>query len=120
MMKPLFIKAVLLSLMTVVLLTGSQALAQTEMEASYTWTVPEGGSTVVQYVVQHRVDGGTWTNIGTAPTNTFTLMLAVGQSHEIRVAGVDAQDRQGPFSVPSDPYVPDPGAPQQPGKPILF
>jgi hypothetical protein len=58
--------------------------------------------------------------VGTTPTNTYVMMLAVGQSHEIRVAGVDAEDRMGPFSVPSDPYAPDPGAPAQPGKPILF
>ena len=120
MMKTLCTKAALLALMTMVLLTGSQAFAQTEMEASYTWAVPTGGSTVVHYVVQHRVDGGAWTTLGNTPNNTFTMMLTVGQSHELRVAGVDAQDRQGPFSVPSDPYVPDPGAPAQPGKPILF
>lgn len=113
-------RAALLGILSLVILTGSQALAQTEMEASYTWTVPQGGSAVVHYVVQHRVDGGDWVQVGTTTTNTYTMNLAVGHSHEIRVAGVDAEDRQGPFSVPSDPYSPDPGAPQQPGKPILF
>ena len=119
-MQPLIKKAVLLGLFSLMILTGSQAFAQTEMEASYTWTVPTGGSTVVNYVVQHSVDGGQWTQIGTSATNTYTMMLQVGQSHQIRVAGLDAENRQGPFSVPSDAYSPAPGAPAQPGKPILF
>lgn len=113
-------KAALTAILALLIFTTGQALAQTEMEGRYTWTVPEGGSPVVQYVVQHRVDGGDWVTVGTSPTNTYTLMLTVGQSHEMRVAGVDAENRTGPFSVPSDPYVPDPGAPAQPGKPILF
>ena len=118
--KPSITRAALIGVFILMAVSSSQALAQTEMEASYTWTVPQGGSAVVSYVVQHRVDGGQWAQVGVTPTNTYTMMLAVGQSHEIRVAGVDAQDRQGPFSVPSDPYIPDPGAPAQPGKPILF
>lgn len=113
-------KAALIGVFTLIVLSGGQALAQTEMEASYTWTVPEGGSTVVHYVVQHSVNGGDWVQVGTTPTNTYTMNLSVGDSHQVRVAGVDDQDRMGPFSVPSDPYVPDPGAPAQPGKPILF
>ena len=120
MKKPSITKVVLIGIISLMILSGSQAMAQTQMEARYTWTVPQGGSTVVQYVVQHRVDGGDWTQVGTFDTNTFTMNLLVGHSHEIRVAGVDAEDRQGPFSVPSDAYSPDPGAPMQPGKPILF
>lgn len=120
MKKPIIIKAALLITLGLMMTMGSQAMAQTEMETSYTWTAPVGGSTVVHYVIQHREDSGAWTTLGTTPTNTYTLNLSVGHAHEIRVAGVDAEDRQGPFSVPSDPYVPDPGAPQQPGKPILF
>jgi len=36
------------------------------------------------------------------------------------VAGVDAQDRQGTWSVSSDPYSPDLGPPGQPGKPMIM
>lgn len=113
-------KAALTAIFALMIFATGQALAQTEMEGRYTWTVPVGGSPVVQYVVQHRIDGGDWVQVGTSPTNTYTMMLSVGHSHEIRVAGVDAESRMGPFSVASDPYVPDPGAPAQPGKPILF
>ena len=118
--KPSITKVVLIGIVSLMIMSGTQALAQTEMEADYTWTVPTGGSTVVLYRVQHRVDGGAWVNVGTTPTNTYTMNLAIGQSHEIRVAGVDAQDRVGPYSIPSEAYVPDPGAPMQPGQPILF
>ena len=120
MTRSIITKILLCGLLATALFGATGAQAQTTMEARYTWTVPEGGSAVVHYVVQHRVDGGDWVQVGTSPTNTYVMSLAVGQSHEIRVAGVDAEDRMGPFSVPSDPYVPDPGAPAQPGKPILF
>jgi len=115
------IKIVALAALTV-LIIPALALAQTPdvMSASYQWSAPTTGSTVVQYVVQHEIDGGNWVTVGTTDTNSYTLDLTVGQSHRIRVAGLDAQNRQGPWSVASDPYSPDPGAPGQPGKPILF
>ncbi len=94
--------------------------AQTEMPVSYTWTAPSSGSAVVQYVVEHSVNGGTWTQVAATSTNSYTLTATIGESHRIRVAGVDALDRQGLFSDASDPYSPDPGAPNAPGKPIVF
>ncbi len=96
------------------------AQAQTEMQISYTWSAPTTGTAVVHYVVEHSIDGGAWAPIGTVTTNEVTVTETVGQSHQIRVAGVDASDRQGPYSVPSDPYTPDPGVPAAPGKPIVF
>ena len=96
------------------------ALAQTEMTASYQWTAPTTGSAVDHYVVQHAVNSGTWTTVGNTDTVSYTLTLTVGESHQVRVAGVDADGRQGVWSVASDPYTPDPGNPGQPGKPILF
>jgi endonuclease YncB( thermonuclease family) len=96
------------------------AAAQTTVDVSYTWTAPTSGSAVDHYVVEHRVNGGAWVQIATTSTNSYTLTATYGQTHEIRVAGVDAQDRQGVFSVASDPYTPDPGAPGAPGKPIPF
>lgn len=111
---------VLLCLMTFSLAAAS-AQAQTEMPVAYTWTAPTTGTAVDHYVVEHSIDGGaTWTQVGTTSANSYTLNATVGDSHQIRVAGVDASDRQGPFSEPSDPYSPDPGAPAAPGKPIVF
>ena len=96
------------------------AAAQTATQLSYTWTAPTTGSAVDHYVVQHRINGGDWVQVATTSTNSYTLTATYDQAHEIRVAGVDAEDRQGPFSVASDPITPDPGAPGAPGKPTPF
>ena len=100
-------------------LGAAPAVAQT-MDVAYQWNAPTTGSAVVNYIVQQSIDGGAWTQVGTAPSTNYTLAATIGVSHRVRVAGVDAQSRQGPFSLPSDPYTPDPGAPGQPGKPIMF
>lgn len=114
------VKITLFAVMIAVILPAGSSIAQTEMPVAYTWTVPTTGTAVEFYVVEHSVDGGNWTQIATSTENTYTLNATVGQSHRIRVAGVDASNRQGPYSLPSDPYLPDAGAPGQPGKPILF
>ena len=101
-------------------LNQGAALAQTEVTVNYTWAAPNTGSPVDHYVVQHSVNDGAWTPIATASSNTYTLTASVGDSHRIRVAGVDAQSRQGSFSISSDAYTPELGPPGQPGKPILF
>lgn len=109
-----------IAVMLAVVLPAATAHAQTEMPVSYTWTAPTTGTAVDHYVVEHSIDGGTWVQVASVSTNSYTLTASVGNSHRIRVAGVDASDRQGPYSLPSDPHSPDAGAPGQPGKPILF
>ncbi len=117
----IIIKSVVALTLAVATLAAVPAMAQTAtMDVSYQWTAPTSGSAVDHYVVQDSVDGGAWSDIGTSPTNSYTLAATVGVSHRIRVAGVDAQSRQGLFSVASDPYTPDPGSPGQPGQPIIF
>jgi len=96
---------------------GGVALAQEEV--TYTWTAPTSGSVVDHYVVQHSVNGGPFVTInGNVPTNTFVLTASYEDEHVVRVAGVDSIDRQGPWSVSSDPYTPTLGSPGQPGKPV--
>jgi hypothetical protein len=92
--------------------------AQTVTEVSYTWTPPTTGSPVHHYVVEHSVNGGPFVQIATASSNSYILPATVGDTHQIRVAGVDIQERQGPFSEPSEPYTPELGPPGQPGQPI--
>ncbi len=100
-----------------VLLTGTVAMSQEQV--TYTWTAPTTGSPVDHYIVQHSVDGGDWVTVATDVTETtYVLSAEYDRQHQIRVAGVDALGRQGPFSEPSDPYTPTLGAPGQPGKPI--
>jgi hypothetical protein len=108
---------------TVLLVAASLAApasAQTTVTLNYTWDPPTTGSPAVNYVVEHSVNGGPYVQIATSPDNTYSLQATVGDEHRIRVAGVDDQDRQGPFSLPSDPYTPDLGPPGQPGTPIIF
>lgn len=103
--------------LAVILMAGGAALAQEQV--TYTWTAPTTGSPVDHYVVQHSVDGGAWVTVATDVTETtYVLSAEYDHQHQIRVAGVDAQGRQGPFSEPSDPYTPTLGAPGQPGKPV--
>ncbi len=104
-----------------VLLVGTlPAQAQTTVQVTATWTAPSTGSPVHHYVVQLSTNGGAYQAAGTTTTTSVTLTLTVGSTYTVRVAGVDAQSRQGPYSLPSDPYTPDLGPPGQPGKPILM
>jgi hypothetical protein len=96
---------------------GTSALAQEEV--TYTWTAPTTGSAVDHYVVQHSVNGAPFVTINASvSTNTYLLTASYEDEHSIRVAGIDSSGRQGPWSVPSDPYIPTLGAPGQTGKPI--
>ena len=94
--------------------------AQTTVEVTYVWTPPSTGSPVDHYIVEHSVNGGGYSQIATTASTTYTLVATIGDSHQIRVRGVDDQDREGPNSLPSEPYVPDLGPPGQPGQPVLF
>jgi hypothetical protein len=109
-----------LGLLLTTFIAATPVMAQTEMAVNYQWTAPTSGSAVDHYVVQQSVNGGSWVQIATASSTSYTLNASVGDAHSIRVAGVDADGRQGIYSAASDPYTPDLGNPGQPGKPIIF
>ena len=114
-------KTTLVLIFLVAALAATDSQAQTTQPVNYQWTAPTTGAPVVHYVIEHSINGGVdWTAIDTSTTNTYTLTASVGDSHLIRVAGVDADSRQGVFSVASDPYVPTMDPPGQPGQPIIF
>jgi len=102
-----------------VMLLGVFALAQTtSMQFTYNTTAPTTGSPVATYEWQASSNGGTtWADAGTSTTLSKAITLAVGQTYVVRVRGVDAQGRSGPWSVASDPNTPDPGPPGACGKP---
>jgi hypothetical protein len=102
----------------IIALLALTASAQNAVEIEYTWTAPTGGSPVDHYVVEHSVNGGAFAQIGTTPTNSYILQATPGDTHQIRVAGVDALGRQGPLSEASEPYTPELGPPGQPGQPV--
>ena len=113
-------KTTLILVILVAALAVNQAQAQTSQPVNFQWTAPTTGAPVAHYVVEHSVNGGDWTAIGTSDTNTYTLTASVGDSHQIRVAGVDADSRQGVYSDASASYVPLMDPPGQPGQPIVF
>ncbi len=107
------------ALLALSLLGALPAAAQTvQVEAS--WTAPTEGSPVDHHILQISTDGGPFTTVGSVTGLSYTLTLDVGSTYVARVAGVDAQDRQGPWSEESDPYTPDIGPPGQPGKPMVM
>ncbi|MHB8079604.1 MAG: hypothetical protein ACYDIE_10160 [Candidatus Krumholzibacteriia bacterium] len=102
------------------ILIAPAAFAQTTtQQVTYTWTAPTTGSAVDHYLVQHSINGGAWVQIASVTTLSYVLAATIGEAHQIRVAGVDALSRQGVWSLASDAYTPDPGAPGQPGKPVV-
>jgi hypothetical protein len=113
--------AIVAGLALAVLAVGTlPAQAQTTVQVSASWTAPSTGSPVHHYVVQLSTNGGAYQPAGTTTTTSISLTLAVGSTYTVRVAGVDAQDRQGAYSLPSEPYTPDVGPPGQPGKPLIM
>ena len=108
-----------LTLIAATLIIAFAGAAQAQESVAYNWTAPTTGSPVDHYVVQHSTDGGAWVTVDdNVTTLSFTLSAAYDVEHRIRVAGVDALGRQGPWSTASDPYTPSLGAPGQPGQPI--
>ena len=106
-------------LLTFLALAAFATGAYAQEEVTYTWTAPTSGSAVDHYVVQHSVNGAPFVTINASVTgNTYLLTASYEDEHSIRVAGVDSQGRQGPWSVASDPYTPSLGSPGQPGKPV--
>lgn len=88
---------------------------------NYTWTAPTTGTEAVKYEVQGRSEENqSWVTLGEVPSIYYTYHGFSGVWQQIRVSGIDIEDRQGPWSEPSDEYappVPDLGPPGKPGKP---
>lgn len=82
----------------------------------YQWTPPVGGSPVVRYDVEIDTDGQIVLTSTAGTENTFSVIYDFGETVAIRVRGVDAQGRTGPWSEWSDPYSDD-GPPSGCGKP---
>ena len=89
----------LVTILILVMFTG-QAYAE---DITFRWLPPTSGAPVVHYAVQYTAGGGEWILTEHTPTKPeITLDFAYGIEYTIRVAGVDAQDRQGVWSEASD------------------
>lgn len=94
---------------------SSVAMAQT---GQVTWTAPTEGSAVVSYVMEIEIDGVSSPPVEGIIGTSYTIDLSFGSAYRVRVAGVDANNRQGVWSEWSDTWFDD-GPPGQPGKPIV-
>lgn len=108
-------KRLILSIAMVLLFAGS-ALAQTQGPMGFAWDEPDSGGVAVKYIVEVYKDGAFFST-SEVDTNYFEFMADALVPYQIRVAGVDALDNQGEFSVNSDIELLDFGPPSQPGKP---
>jgi len=80
-------------------------IARAEIEVEGAWSPPTYGTPVVTYITQLSVDGGEWAFSGTTTDTTIAFTLLENVSYRMRVAGIDADGHQGPFSAPSDPFM---------------
>ncbi len=80
--------------------------------AEYTWTAPEYGTPVDHYVAQLLVNDVDILTIEDLPSEYVSVEVVYGNKYSIRVAGVDAQGNQGPYSEWSEPYTPELGPPE--------
>ena len=110
-----FLSAVVL----VVLMLASVSFAQT-VGVRATWEAPTEGSPVVQYILELSQDGGPYVVYGSTEQTSMDLTLDNLSTYTARVAGQDALGRQGPWSLPSEPYLVDLGVPGAPGQPIIL
>lgn len=101
-------------LIALFLLTAATALAY-DVDVTASWDPPTTGSPAVSYVLEISEDGGPYVPYATTTETQVTVTLQAWRTYVARVAAIDAQDRQGPYSDESSPYTPDlgpPGAPQ--------
>lgn len=76
------------------------------IKVKFSWLEPTTGSKVARYIVQHKIGNSDWYNYATTDTNIVWLKAPYNEDNVIRVAGIDLQNRQGPWSVSSDVYNP--------------
>jgi len=82
------------------------------------WSAPTQGSQAVSYNIWISRDGGEPRLEATAPDTTWTLQASVGVEYRVLVQGVDALDRDGAMSPPSDVVMLPELQPEQDGPPL--
>ena len=89
------------------------------INARCSWDAPTYGTPVVKYIVQHSIDGGAWYDYAlTDGSTTLNMTINFWVRHRVRVAGIDANDRQGPYSDSSEIYAPADSLPHPPYPPV--
>jgi len=91
--------------------------------ARASWLPPVIGGPVEYYLLQlHYFDEDSFFTIATTPDTTVVVPVHPLRWVEARVSGVNhhpvtGEERQGPWSDVSEPYIYDPGLPESPGQP---
>lgn len=86
------------------------AMVRASWTAPCVGSEPPCGSPAVSYVLQLRYaqpDTSDWETYATTDTTFVDVNVPLFEPVQARVAGVDALDRQGPWSLPSEWYVAD-------------
>lgn len=81
-------------------------------DVEYTWTAPTTGTPVDHYVAEVLVNEIDSYLIDPVHGESIMLPVQYGNKYQIRVAGVDAANIQGPMSIWSLPYTPELGPPE--------
>ena len=81
-------------------------------EIEFEWAAPTTGTSVHHYVAQVMVNARDTLFYDAVPTESLLVAAMYGNRYEVRVAGVDSEGIQGPWSPwspPHNPEVPSPG-----------
>lgn len=106
-------------LVALALMVAGAAYSQTTQAVRGSWTPPTEGSPAVSYIFQLSTDGGPFVDYATTDTTFVDMNLEIFKTYIARVAALDDQGRQGPWSEDSDPYFADLGPPGAPSKPMV-
>jgi Fibronectin type III domain len=103
----------------IVLLWASNPLGEElTSEVRYTWDPPETGSSVVHYILElEQLHGNVFVRtlvVDSIPENTYLVPVKQGKKYHVHVAGVDALNRQGPWSEWSEIQAPPEIVPDDP------
>ena len=85
--------------------------SRSDLDVEFTWTMPTTGTPVHHYLVQVLVNERDTLFYDPVMTESIMLPVVYGNKYRIRVAAVDAYEIQGPLSIWSLPYIPEPAPP---------
>jgi len=88
-------------------LNGAQGDVVDAPDSEYVWTAPVYGSTVSYYVVQVLVNEVDTLDLDPVVARRVSVPMQYGNKYQVRVAGVDADGNQGPYSSWSFAYTPE-------------
>jgi len=68
----------------------------------FSWSEPLNGTKVIKYIIQHKIGESNWYNYAFSDINSIWIDVRYSENNTVRVAGIDSQNRQGPWSENSN------------------